>query len=944
MAGRGVAVGGQTRQMFGANRKHAAKARTECARAVACVCVSSQRLLTQAAAQRWSKVGAICFVPAMGGWPCISRFQLQLWRQRPRAERGLRVGPPSGRHTQRPCGAVLRVCAVCASASSASLCLRRPPFPTSTMIRGLRDLLHERGLVKTAPIDALRGTRLGIDLGEWVRALLAAHPEPLTAAVGGLPLALQAHLTKHIETLVHMHIRPIFVIEGLTPAESHPPFSTEDTRLADRARAWSLYEADQLDHATEAFGRCDSIPPPDLMRPMIKALRIRNLSFVNAPFLAAPQLAYMERHHRGFVHSMYGNEMLLLFDGVERVITSIDLDARTFTFVSKAEILSELKCNADDFLDACILSGFEHCRTFPPLLDGSVTLRSPGGDPATNGPSASSSGAPVNPLTVVQLVKQHRGGYATVTALSAPPRTPNVQYLDAFCRARALVKFSLVLADDGKLLPLPLAVNAAQSKLRGVNGSATGQGSAPSVIHLGNGMLAGQKGRGAPEVPADLHDVFFYRLPDDVFTYLCRGLIGTQIYHSLLSGQRVELEPLEGGSLPEFQRFVRETLIETPQSPHATSLALAASHLAEFWKTRPVTAVYWFDPSRAYEIKWKSNETQAMLACVSRWNVPGSTISRALTEQQYSRIDLLLCLGATRTPEGAQATITPRMPSQHPLERKDEVAVNTRWRLLELRGFINHEHLHTAFGRALYHAVRNVHVNDPQEPLYIALELIRAGVLHGRFYNNDTAVFSGGPSLEYIEGVEATAVQDNRSLLLVMRALSLIPMVLLAQPWDAPLSRELLAFHAFARALTSSLRSLGETLACEMLLSGAASCKEDDLVLSIALSLPFTKNIPNTGLGVIVKCYVEGLLTYLGTTADEASADDLDEAKSTLVLMLQQNFKEIRDVKLELIRGFRFWGALVLAVRLLGQEGALEPGLVAEFDTADKWLKPIMIK
>jgi hypothetical protein len=48
-------------------------------------------------------------------------------------------------------------------------------------------------------------------------------------------------------------------------------------------------------------------------------------------------------------------------------------------------------------------------------------------------------------------------------------------------------------------------------------------------------------------------------------------------------------------------------------------------------------------------------------------------------------------------------------------------------------------------GRALYSAISHSRVNDKfQEPLYLALELSRAGVLHGDAFGGKQ--YSGGPS------------------------------------------------------------------------------------------------------------------------------------------------------------------------------------------------------
>lgn len=57
----------------------------------------------------------------------------------------------------------------------------------------------------------------------------------------------------------------------------------------------------------------------------------------------------------------------------------------------------------------------------------------------------------------------------------------------------------------------------------------------------------------------------------------------------------------------------------------------------------------------------------------------------------------------------------------------------------------NPNHTHTPIGNALYLGINACRVNDKfQEPLYLALELARAGVLHGDLWSGKA--YSGGPS------------------------------------------------------------------------------------------------------------------------------------------------------------------------------------------------------
>lgn len=59
--------------------------------------------------------------------------------------------------------------------------------------------------------------------------------------------------------------------------------------------------------------------------------------------------------------------------------------------------------------------------------------------------------------------------------------------------------------------------------------------------------------------------------------------------------------------------------------------------------------------------------------------------------------------------------------------------------------FLINSHVHSPLARAMYTAIRAARVNDKfQDSLYLFLELIRAGVMHGHLWSH--RAFSGGPS------------------------------------------------------------------------------------------------------------------------------------------------------------------------------------------------------
>jgi hypothetical protein len=636
------------------------------------------------------------------------------------------------------------------------------------------------------------------------------------------------------------------------------------------------------------------------------------------------------------VHAIYGSTSLFLFDRVERLILSLDLQELqngtgpgSFTYASKPALLQSLGCNEEEFLDLGLLCGFDQTPTFPPFADGTIPnimIHRRDGPSAGAAGGAPGSTAVPNLRAAAEVLKSYRSGFTLCSAFEQHPACVKLNYTDTFCRARCMVKFALVSsAEEGRVLPLPLATPPPPMAMPG------GGQAAPLIAPGVNGASpAAPAYVGAPiptaaDIPSDLHEIFSHRLPDEVFLHLSRGLISPTVLSQLTSQHIVETSPLSPDAPDEYRRFVREQLTESPQSPRCVALAIMASALNGFWSTRAVSATYWWDPSRDYPVPHESQPTLKVAQRVKSWNVGVAIVEEELRRQNSSTIDIALCLGATSTASSAQRTKTPRPAPAAPgargaaaaaavpvLEKKDEIVANVIWRMLEIRGFLNHDHLHTGWARALHLALKSARLNDKfQEPLYLALELMRAGALHGNPYGG--RVLSGGPAYGDIEapGKEGEEAREGRThLLLIMRCLSLLPMVFRNVPWSAPLSRELLLFAAFSKSLSRSLRSLVEAIASSLLLRGDGRRARDDY-LDISLSLPF-QNDANTGMGVVVKCFLEALLTFNGgpVRAGEEENEDVKEAVEQVLEMVEATFDNVKDVRNELRRAFRFWDAV----------------------------------
>ncbi|PWY97699.1 hypothetical protein BCV70DRAFT_202642 [Testicularia cyperi] len=795
------------------------------------------------------------------------------------------------------------------------------------MIRGLQAFVHDRGLAQTAPLSALKDTRLGIDVTYYLKQLLTSPStsEPLVAALGGAPLALISHIESDLRALEKARIKPVFVLNGLTPSKKTRPLSYEDPRVKQRQRAWEAYESGDVDAAHSLLSSSNSIHYPDLYRAILRAFRHRNVEFLVAPYLASGQLVSMERHSKGYVHAIYGASEILLFDRVDKIITTFNLKDSTFQFVSKQSIMADLRCSEEQFLDIGLLAGGDICATFPALQDNSF------------GTSPAHAGAPPNIRQINELVKQYKGGYQLAMAFEQHPIVTKINYIDQFCRARTTVKFCLVLsAEEGRVLPLPLATPPPPLPPGSFPASNVANGAGPAAGGIPNGSSTGAPILTAADVPLDLHEIFSHRLPDEVFLHLSRGLVGYQVLFNLTSGYAAEVPPLDNGETEEYKRYLRETLTETPQSPRCVAIALACSAMNGFWSSRKLSAVYYFAPTADYPIPHDSSATMGLINRINQWNVSNRFIEEELRRQNSSTIDIALCLGATTSDQLAARTKTPRVKlpdgAMSTLEKKDEIVANSIWRMLELRGFLNHAHLHTPYARALYLALKKSKLNDKlQEPLYLALELIRGGVLHSNYFGGRS--YSGGPSFG--------SQEEKHHMLLVMRCLSLLQMTFKPVQWTAPLSRELLVFNSFVKSTTRAMRNLIEMISMSMLLRGDARRARDDF-LDIALSLPFQTDV-NTGLGVVVKCYLDALYAFNEgpVTADDVGREAVVEAKRSVVGMVADTFVNVKDVRAELARGFRFWDALMVAIKTLQTENSISEEVAKQFEQADKWLGPM---
>ena len=308
--------------------------------------------------------------------------------------------------------------------------------------------------------------------------------------------------------------------------------------------------------------------------------------------LETKQLIYLQRHHKSYIHAIFGPTDTLLYPGVDKLITSLDLTSvnPSFQFTSKRTFIQELSVTEDQFLDIGILVGFDHSPPFPPTVHEQALK------------------------ATVDIVKYYKSGHAAVQAYSDHPAVKTIQYADHFARTRAMIKFSLILSSEGTVLPLPLAITT------------------PVHGHSNHHPTAA-------DIPQDLQEIFTHRLPDEIYFYLSRGLLGPQALVWLTTGQIVENPPLDNGETNEYKRFVKEVITEGQTGPRATSLALVSSIAHTFWSGKKVQGLFWFEQPNSHNprfIQHNAPQTAQLAERVTGWHVPSVVVEDELRRQNVS--------------------------------------------------------------------------------------------------------------------------------------------------------------------------------------------------------------------------------------------------------------------------------------------------------------------
>jgi hypothetical protein len=326
--------------------------------------------------------------------------------------------------------------------------------------------------------------------------------EPFQVATGGLPLTLTSLISSELDKFKKFGIKPVFVWNGLNlPRKEKPPIATD--RATKRNKAWESYYNGDVVQASALFQSEKSIAT-NFINSIVKYFYEKKIESFRAPYYAWSQLHYFlvssKPYPTPYVHAVLGGLEMLLF-GTPTVITDIDFEKGTFSWVDLNQILDNLKMTQEQFLEACILAGFELCPTFPPIQEPNFKFKA-----------------------AYDLVKASKSGYAAIQTSQNNAKVEKSNYLDQFNRTKAIIQHHPII--DNRCHVIPLNKDTA---------------------------------------PRDLSEIVGAKFPDEVYFMMSQGIISPQVINNLVSGYLVEAPPLVDSNqyrqiLPDLMDIRTKTL------------------------------------------------------------------------------------------------------------------------------------------------------------------------------------------------------------------------------------------------------------------------------------------------------------------------------------------------------------------------------------------------
>eukprot|EP01133_Synstelium_polycarpum_P014225 gene14225-16784_t len=301
--------------------------------------------------------------------------------------------------------------------------------------------------------------------------------------MGGTPLTLLSAVQEELDRMKKANITPFFVSSGLSILKERV---TNNARAQKLAGAWESYYKGQYELAEKQFGEIDkTLSKLPYVPQVLDYISKQGIETFRAPYVQHPQLAlFSDPSQKNYLNSVWGSIDLLLY-GVYRLIVNIDFEKGAFEWIDLKNILGAIQLTHEQFVDACILCGFEYCPTFPAF----GTL---------HGPNLFKAAC--------ERVKAHHTGSAAIQDASYMMPGGMDHYYEMFMKTKCLIRNHMVYYPSGVCEPIykDLTYQVKQT---------------------------------------DLNNIFGPKLPNDLYFYISQGFTN-QALSNIVNGHLTEPAPL----------------------------------------------------------------------------------------------------------------------------------------------------------------------------------------------------------------------------------------------------------------------------------------------------------------------------------------------------------------------------------------------------------------
>lgn len=272
------------------------------------------------------------------------------------------------------------------------------------------------------------------------------------------------------------------------------------------------------------------------------------------------------------IDAIFGPSEVLLFD-VNKLITRIDADPSQFFWITKQTIQDELgRLSNDQFLDLGLLLGSPFLQPFPIFENNGFQNK----------------GASVRDA-LPMFNSAARSALGLCAQFEEDRRMQELHYTDRYKRAFMTVKHHVYIDVDGKVGPMD------------------------------------------PEnTSSDMHELIGQRLPEELYFYISKGIIGSDVPNYLTSGEVLISQPV-GVEDSEIYRQVVGSILTPIQTQ---SICLLSNSLHRFYQTKVIHVRPWYDEKSDTSINLKT--LPSVRETIQSWKIRTDQLPEGLKKLQVS--------------------------------------------------------------------------------------------------------------------------------------------------------------------------------------------------------------------------------------------------------------------------------------------------------------------